>query len=84
MQNNNDFRLGGACGAKSHGKRQLVKLNTYDTQHQGVQFLPAPPKQPLVFAVAFLHGGYSTCETHSRCANCFGDGNFVLYDYSVP
>ena len=25
MQNNNDFWLGGACGAKNHGKNQLVK-----------------------------------------------------------
>jgi len=24
LQNNNDFWLGGACGAKNHGKYQLV------------------------------------------------------------
>ena len=25
LQNNNDFWLGGACGAKNHGKDQLVE-----------------------------------------------------------
>ena len=55
MQNNNDFWLGGACGAKGHGKHQLVKLNTYDTQHQEVQFLPAPPKQPPKRRLLFLY-----------------------------
>ena len=32
MQNNNDFWLGGACGAKNHGKYQLVTiLSIHDT-----------------------------------------------------
>lgn len=47
MQNNNDFGLGGACGAKNHGIYQLVKLNTYDTSTKRFDSFPSHHKKVI-------------------------------------
>ena len=68
MQNNNDFWLGGVCGAKNHGEDQLVILNSYDTSTK--RFDSSPPLKTchlhrwLIFICVYIFHILYTTKGH--------------------